>query len=50
MVDHAWVEIDINGVTYVYDADFQHETGRNGYQFRYRTSGTWVYTNYHYES
>lgn len=50
MVDHAWVEIDISGVTYVYDADFQHETGRNGYQFRYKTSGTWVYTNYHYES
>lgn len=50
MVDHAWVEIDINGVTYVYDTDFQYETGRNGYQFRYKTSGTWVYTNYHYES
>ena len=50
MIDHAWVEIDIDGVTYVYDTDFQYETGRNGYQFRYKTSGTWVYTNYHYES
>ena len=44
MVDHAWVEID----GYVYDTDFQYETGRNGYHFAYKTSGTWVYSNYAY--
>ena len=50
MIDHAWVEIDMSGTTYVFDTDFQYETGRNGYQFRYGTSGTWRYTNYHYEN
>lgn len=49
MVDHAWVEIDEGGTTYVYDPDFQYETGRNGFKFRYKTSGTWRYSNYHYE-
>ena len=49
MVNHAWVEIDEGGTTYVYDPDFQYETGRNGFKFRYKTSGTWRYSNYHYE-
>ncbi len=44
LTDHAWVEID----GYVFDPDFQYEAGRNGYQFTYGTSGTWVYTGYNY--
>lgn len=48
-IDHAWVEIDMGGTTYVFDPDFQYETGRNGYQFRYGASGTWRYSDYHYE-
>lgn len=48
MIDHAWVEIKENGTTYVYDPNFQYATKRNGYHFRYGTSGTWVYSNYHY--
>ena len=27
---HSWVEIDMNGSTYVFDPDFTHESGRNG--------------------
>lgn len=43
---HSWVEVVINGSTYVFDPDFTHETGRNGYQISYGTSGTWVYSGY----
>ncbi len=43
---HGWVEIEKNGAIYVCDPDFQHETGRNGYMFPYRTSGTWKYQSY----
>lgn len=45
MGDHGWVEINMNGTTYVFDPDFQHETGRNGYQITYGASGTWRYTD-----
>ena len=27
---HSWVEIDMDGSTYVFDPDFTHESGRNG--------------------
>ncbi|MCD8219103.1 MAG: hypothetical protein LUC50_01730 [Ruminococcus sp.] len=40
---HSWVEIDINGTTYVYDPDFTNETGSNDYQISYGQSGTWCY-------
>ena len=43
---HSWVEININGTIYVYDPAF-HQTGKNGYQFHYGTSGTWRYTDYY---
>lgn len=43
---HSWVEVVINGGTYVFDPDFSHETGRSGYMIWYRKPGTWVYTNY----
>ena len=42
---HSWVEIDMNGSTYVFDPDFTHESGRNGYQISYGMSGTWRYSN-----
>lgn len=41
--DHGWVEIVMDGTTYVFDPDFQSETGRNGYQITYGASGTWRY-------
>lgn len=44
---HSWVEVVINGSTYVFDPDFTHETGRNGYQISYGTSGTWIYSGYY---
>lgn len=44
---HSWCEIVINGTTYVFDPDFTYETGRNGYQITYGTSGTWVYSSYY---
>ncbi|MDO5338366.1 MAG: transglutaminase domain-containing protein [Eubacteriales bacterium] len=44
MGDHGWVEIVINGATYVCDPDFAYETGRNGYMITYGASGTWQYT------
>ena len=46
MVDHGWVEIDMDGTTYVFDPDFETDSGRNGFQITYGASGTWVYTNY----
>ncbi len=46
LTPHSWVEIDMNGSTYVFDPDFTNETGRNGYQISYGTSGTWRYANY----
>lgn len=47
MGGHGWVEINMNGGTYVFDPDFTHETGRNGYMITYGTSGTWRYSNYY---
>ena len=44
---HSWVEIDMDGSTYVFDPDFTHETKRNGYQITYGMSGTWRYSNYY---
>ncbi len=40
---HSWVEITIDGTTYVYDPNFTNETGYNGYQITYGQSGTWRY-------
>ncbi len=42
---HGWCEIDIGGTTYVFDPDFEYQTGKNGYYFTYGTSGTWRYAN-----
>ncbi len=42
---HSWVEIDINGTTYMFDPQFTNQTGKNGYWFTYGTSGTWRYTS-----
>ena len=46
LTPHSWVEIDINGVTYVFDPEFAHATGNNGWMFFYGTGGTWRYTDY----
>lgn len=43
---HSWVEIDMNGTTYVFDPDFEVELKRNGYMFTYGTSGTLRYHSY----
>ena len=44
---HSWVEIDMDGSTYVFDPDFTHEAKRNGYQITYGMSGTWRYSDYY---
>ncbi len=44
---HSWCELVINGATYVFDPNFTNETGKDGYQFTYGTSGTWVYSDYY---
>lgn len=44
--DHAWVEIDMEGTTYVFDPQFAQQTGLDGYMFFYKTPGTWVYSDY----
>ncbi len=36
---HSWVEID----GYIYDPDFQNETGRSGFHIVYKQKGTWMY-------
>ncbi len=41
---HSWVEIDMDGTTYVFDPDFTNETGTNGFMITYGQSGTWRYT------
>ena len=43
---HGWCELNINGTTYVFDPNFEHDTGRNGYQITYGASGTWKYVNW----
>ena len=40
---HSWVEVVVNGTTYVCDPDFTNETGYNGYMINYGQSGTWRY-------
>lgn len=42
---HSWVEIDIDGTTYVVDPVFETDAGRNGYLIAYGQSGTWRYNN-----
>ena len=44
---HSWCELTIGKTKYVFDPNFTNETGRNGYQITYGTSGTWMYSNYH---
>ena len=41
--EHAWVEVVIDGTTYVCDPDFEWQEKRNGYMLRYGQSGTWQY-------
>lgn len=43
---HSWVEIDINGETFVFDPDFTYATKKNGFMFKYGTKGTWRYMDY----
>ena len=44
---HSWVEIDMNGGTYVFDPQFTNQTGKSGFQIYYGMSGTWVYLDYY---
>ncbi len=43
---HSWVEIDVDGKTYVYDPDFQMNRGTSGFKLQYGQKGTWRYTDY----
>ena len=44
---HGWCEIVLDGELYVMDPSFEAgKKGRNGFQFRYGTKGTWIYIDY----
>ena len=43
---HGWVEIDMNGTTYVFDPNFEYGGYGNGYQINYGMSGTFEYIDY----
>lgn len=44
---HSWTEIKMSdGKWYVFDPDFTHESGKNGFKFRYGTPGTCRYAYY----
>lgn len=47
LVPHSWCELQIDGQTRVFDPNFTNETGKNGYNFTYGTSGTWRYQSYY---
>lgn len=47
LTPHGWVEIEEPDGLWVYDPDFQHETGLNGYRVRYGQHNTWVYAGGH---
>ena len=46
LTPHSWVEIDIDGQTYVFDPEYQYQTGKNGFMIHYGMPGTWQYTAY----
>lgn len=46
ITQHSWVEIDIDGQTYVFDPDFTYSTKKNGFMVKYGTPGTWKYSDY----
>lgn len=51
MGPHSWVEVIVNGTSYVCDPDFtynyrQKGSNRNGYLIHYGQSGTWQYSSY----
>ena len=41
---HSWDEIDIDGVTYVFDPECTYAVGINAYQIWYGKPGTWRYS------
>ncbi len=43
LTPHSWVELQIDGDTYVFDPNFTNETGQDGYKISYGQSGTWMY-------
>ena len=47
LTPHGWVEIEEPDGLWVYDPDFQHETGLNGYRVRYGQHNTWMYAGGH---
>ncbi|WP_051233642.1 transglutaminase domain-containing protein [Butyrivibrio sp. NC3005] len=46
LTPHSWVEIDVNGQTYVFDPDYTYGTGKNGFMIQYGQKGTWRYQSY----
>ena len=47
LTPHSWVEMYINGITYVFDPDYAYNVGGNaGFQIQYGQKGTWRYSNY----
>ncbi|MBR5422359.1 MAG: transglutaminase domain-containing protein [Lachnospiraceae bacterium] len=46
LTPHSWVELDIDGDTWVFDPECEHATKKNCFMFKYGTGGTWRYSNY----
>ncbi|MCR4584417.1 MAG: transglutaminase domain-containing protein [Lachnospiraceae bacterium] len=47
LTPHSWVEMYINGMTYVFDPDYAYNVGGNaGFQITYGQKGTWRYSNF----
>ena len=42
--DHAWVEMEYEGATYVCDPEFESDDGLNGFLIYYGQPNTWYYT------
>ena len=44
---HGWCEMVLDGELYVFDPSFEAgKKGRNGFQIKYGTPGTWIYIDY----
>lgn len=46
ITQHSWIEIDMDGQTWVFDPNFTYATKNDGFKFKYGTKGTWKYQNY----
>lgn len=43
---HSWVEIDLDGQTYVFDPDYTYARKKSAFKIQYGQKGTWQYQKY----